>query len=151
MLSLSGGNTLTCSVVLGTTTSTCRQPPFTSGGKPVPFTRQFNNPSPTDVPAAIIPVEKIKGPVLALCGGADLEWNACQLSQAVLDRRKQHGTGQDDLLLSYPDAGHYVDFLIANRPINTAADNPNSGATPQSNLQADADAWPKILAHLTKT
>lgn len=151
VLSLSGGNTVTCSIVPGTTTSTCHQPPFTSGGKPVPFTRQFNNPSPTDVPAAIIPVEKIKGPVLALCGGADLEWDACQLSRAALDRREQHGTGRDDLLLSYPDAGHYVDFLIANRPINTAPDNPNNGSTPQSNLQADADAWPKILARLTRT
>ncbi len=148
VLSLSGGNTVTCSLTPGTTTASCTQPPFTSSGKPIPFTRQFNNASPTDNPSAIIPVEKIQGPVVAVCGGADLEWNACQLSQAVLDRRKTHGVGQHDLLLNYPDAGHYVDFLIADRPINTPPNDPNNGATTQSNPQADAAAWPKVLNQL---
>lgn len=148
VLSLSGGSTVTCSVSPGVRIDACTQPPFTRDGKPVPFTRQFNNPMPTDNPAAIIPVEKINGPVLAVCGGADVEWDACRLSQAVLDRRRQHGTGQDDMLLSYPDAGHYVNFLIANRPIDTAADDKDNGSTPQSNPDADADAWPKILARL---
>lgn len=148
VLSLSGGNTVTCSLTPGTTTASCDRSPFTSGGKPVPFTRQFDDVSPTDNPAAVIPVEKIRGPVVAVCGGADLEWNACQLSQAVLDRRKSHGVGQHDLLLGYPDAGHYVDFLVANRPINTPPNDPNNGATPQANPQADAAAWPRVVDHL---
>lgn len=151
VLSLSGGNTVTCSVSPGSTIGGCTQPPFTRRGQPVPYTREFNNREPTDNPAAIIPVEKISGPVLAVCGGADVEWDACQLSQAVLDRRKQHGIGGDDLLLSYPDAGHYVNFLLAYRPINIVADDKGNGSTSQSNPDADADAWPKILARLGAT
>jgi dienelactone hydrolase len=51
-------------------------PAWTWHGKPVPFTRQFNDPHPTDDPAAVIPVERIAGPVLATCAGQDYVWNS---------------------------------------------------------------------------
>jgi dienelactone hydrolase len=149
VLSLSGGSTVTCSVSPGTSIDACDRSPFTSGGRPVAFTRQFDNPQPTDEEAAIIPVERIRGPVVAVCGGADNEWDACRLSQAALDRRKEHGTGAGDLLLAYPDAGHFVNFLLAWRPVNTPDGSKDAGATSQSDPDADADAWPKVLAAIT--
>lgn len=148
VLSLSGGNTVTCSATPGTSIDACQQAPFTSGGKALAYTRQINYPQPTDDPASVIPVEKIKGPVVAVCGGADNEWDACRLSQAALGRRKQKQTGKDDLILAYPDAGHFVNFLIAWRPINTPAESKDNGSTPQSDPDADADAWPKVLAKI---
>jgi dienelactone hydrolase len=148
VVSLSGGNTVTCSATPGRPIDVCQQAPFTSGGEAVAYTRQFNNPDPTDEPSAVIPVEKIKGPVVAVCGGADNEWNACRLSQAALERRKQQETGKNDLFLVYPDAGHFVNFLIPWRPINTSAESKDAGSTPQSDPDADADAWPKVLAEI---
>jgi hypothetical protein len=37
-------------------------------GRPVPYTNQFDQPHPTDNPAAVIPVGKIHGPVFLDCG-----------------------------------------------------------------------------------
>jgi dienelactone hydrolase len=49
----------------------CTGPAWTLHGKPLPYTRQFDNPDPTDNPAAVIPVQKIHGPVLLDCGTDD--------------------------------------------------------------------------------
>lgn len=145
---LSGGTVVTCSLQPGRTLSTCTAAPWTRGGKPVPFSRVWNEPAPTDDPAAMIPVERIRGPVVGVCGGEDQTWDSCQLTQAALARRRAHGVGRADLLLSYPQAGHYVDLLVPYLPINPATDGEGEGSTATANSQARGDAWPKVLAAL---
>ena len=46
----------------------CNGPAWTFVGRPVPYTNQFDQPHPTDNPAAVIPVGKIHGPVFLDCG-----------------------------------------------------------------------------------
>jgi dienelactone hydrolase len=52
----------------------CSGPAWTLDGQPVPYTHQFDNPDPSDDPAAVIPVEQIAGPVFLDCGGDDQVW-----------------------------------------------------------------------------
>jgi len=53
--------------------------------------------------------------------------------------------------LAIPTPRHYVNTLLPYRPINTAAGDKDNGSTPQADPDADADAWPKILARLNAT
>lgn len=53
--------------------------------------------------------------------------------------------------MAYPDAGHFVNFLIAWRPINTPADSKENGSPPAVRPDADADAWRKVLAKITSS
>lgn len=41
-----------------------------------------------------------------------------------------------------------MNFLVAWRPIDTPAQSKDNGSTPQSDPDADADAWPKVLAEI---
>ena len=55
------------------------KPAWTLSGKPIPAAplSNWNQPSPADHPEAVIPVEKIAGPILLTCGTADQVWNGC--------------------------------------------------------------------------
>src|SRR6185437_363128 len=50
----------------------CTGPAWTLHGKPLPYTNGPDNPAP----AAVIPVQKINGPLLLDCGTADQIWNS---------------------------------------------------------------------------
>ena len=62
----------------------CAGPAWTFEGKPVPYTSQFDDPHPTDDPAAVIPVAKIQGPVFLDCGGYDQVWSSCPYAHAIM-------------------------------------------------------------------
>lgn len=64
----------------------CNGPAWTLHGKPVPYTRQFDNPYPTDNRHAAIHVQRINGPVLLDCAGQDQIWDSCGYAQAVMNR-----------------------------------------------------------------
>lgn len=55
----------------------CTGPAWTLNGRPLPYTKEFDTPEPTDNPAAVIPVQEIRGPVFLDCGGADKVWTSC--------------------------------------------------------------------------
>jgi hypothetical protein len=55
----------------------CTRPAWLLHGAPLPYTSQFNDPHPTDDPRAVIPVERIQGPIFLACGGADTVWVSC--------------------------------------------------------------------------
>jgi hypothetical protein len=107
----------------------------------VPFTRQFSDPAPTDEPAAVIPVERIRGPVLATCGGQDAQWSSCPQATA-LDARltARHGRYRHRVL-RYPQAGHHSGGLLPYQPL---------GADPQvrADDRARAAEWPALLHFL---
>src|SRR6202035_2628930 len=55
------GNTALCSY------PACDAPAWTLNGQALPYTHQFNLTSPSDNPAAVIPVEHIQGSILMIC------------------------------------------------------------------------------------
>ncbi|MGA8115958.1 MAG: acyl-CoA thioesterase/BAAT N-terminal domain-containing protein [Actinocatenispora sp.] len=90
---------------------------WTWHGRPVPYTRQFNQSAPTDNPDAVIPVERTAGPVLATCGGMDQVWVSCDYATAIMRRLDAHHHGYPDRMLRYPDAGHYSNGVLPYDPL----------------------------------
>lgn len=130
---------------------------WSEAGKEVPylpitigFGMDVYTPSLTEeekYPQAVIPVERIAGPVLLVCGEADALWPSCPMARKV-KARAEGAKGPVVTLLSYKEAGH----AVFGSPLK--ADNPNFdqlgslGGTPEGNNAARVDAWPKIIAFL---
>lgn len=126
----------------------CGGPAWTLGNKPLPYTKELNNPAPDDVPTAAIPVEKIAGPVLLDCGGLDQVWASCAYADAIVGRLDRNGDLYPHTLLRYPDAGHGIGDPIPYAPISDPAQ--LEGAFPESNAQAREHAWPALLDFLAQ-
>jgi dienelactone hydrolase len=90
-----------------------QDPAWTFGGKPVPGVpiREYNEPDPRDHPQAIIPVEKINGPILLACGGKDRIWHSCAYENAITARLAAHHFAHAVTALHYSGAGHLVGTL----------------------------------------
>ncbi len=85
------------------------KPAWLLDGRPLPFAPRpdFNQPTPANAPQSIIPVERIRGPILIDCGTSDTVWNSCGYLGAITSRlQAQH--------FHYPvttlklDGGHLV-------------------------------------------
>jgi dienelactone hydrolase len=120
----------------------CTGPAWTLGGRALPFTRQFK-PRPTDEPRAVIPVERIRGPLFLACGGRDSVWNSCAYSNAIVDRLEEAGDRDGHRLHAYRGAGHGLGTLAPYQPLS-GADNPTHAA----DQRARADVWPRVLEFL---
>lgn len=116
----------------------CDGPSWTLAGAPLPYTRQFFGPAPTDQPAAAIPVERIAGPVLLVCAEADLTWPSCPYARAIDQRLTDHADPNRHQLLAYAGAGHNIGGLVPGQP----------GSTSRADAVAETDAWPRVLALL---
>ncbi len=125
----------------------CEGPAWTLGGQPLPYTRQFDQPYPTDVPAAAIPVERIRGPIFLDCGGADQVWTSCPYAQAIVARLEAHRSPYEHVLVRYADAGHEIGFPVPYLPGRYAL---TEGRTPDANPRAQAATWPRLLAFLAR-
>lgn len=121
----------------------CNGPAWTFDGKAVPYTYQANNPDPYGDPAAIIPVENIRGPIFLDCGGDDGVWLSCLYARAIMRRLHQYRDRYTHLLLDYPNAGHDIAGLVPYAPGNE-----NQGGRPEANQLADLSLWPKLLSFL---
>lgn len=97
---------------------------------------------------AIIPVERIAGPVMLVCGEADAMWPSCSMSQAVVARLKANGFRHDVQLLAYPKAGHaaFGPPVPADSP--RTSEFPMYGGDIPGNLAARADGWSKATEFL---
>lgn len=124
----------------------CAGPAWTLRGRPLPFTRQFNTPYPVDDPAAVIPVERIGGPLFLACGGQDQVWQSCAFMRAIAARRAAHHHDARDVVLGFPLAGHGVAFPIPYLPTADAAI--VQGTTPEANEAAREQIWPQLLRFL---
>jgi dienelactone hydrolase len=123
----------------------CTRSAWLLDGAPVPYTRQFNEPHPTDEPRAVIPVERIQGPIFLACGGADTVWVSCSYARAITARRRAHRTPHRSVLAAFPDAGHEVGYPVPYLPGRFAV---TEGLTPDANPRAQARLWPRLLAFL---
>lgn len=132
---------------------------WSAGGKPVPFLPLTPGGFSSDVytpalatlpqhPEAEIPVERIAGPVLLLCGEEDSLWPSCPMARAVKKRREAAGAGLQTSLLAYRDAGHFG----VGPPLDEGKEVPFMltvfGGTKQGNIAARKDGWPRTIAFL---
>jgi dienelactone hydrolase len=89
---------------------------------------------------AAIPIEKIKVPVLLVCGESDKLWPSCAMSRQLAARG-----GSNVTVLAYPNAGH----LSVGPPLAESDENYSKlgflGGTVAGNNAARAESWPKIL------
>jgi pimeloyl-ACP methyl ester carboxylesterase len=81
-------------------------PAWTLRGRPLPVARPAGDPASRGNPAAVIPVERIRGPVLLLAGAADKLWPSAACAAATMHRLAAHHDWfpHRDLLLA--GAGH---------------------------------------------
>lgn len=153
------------------------QSSWTYNGKPLPYVaygtamgQQFSNAFTThaaldlrkgydgamqenaaQVAPATFKLENIKGPVLFVAAGDDQIWNSVALSQMGLQYLREHHHAFADRMIQYPQAGHIFLFASADRPLTTAPMGPFTlmlGGSAQANVQAAAQAWPKIFTFL---
>lgn len=95
-------------------------------------------------PEAIIPVERIAGRVMLVCGEDDRTSPSCPMAQQIEQRLREHGR-PSAVVLAYKAAGHPAFGL----PL--PADNPrltSAGGTAEGTNAARADSWKKVLAFL---
>ncbi len=97
-------------------------------------------------PEAQIAVERIKAPVMLLCGDKDIVWPACPMSEKMI-KRAMEKRATVPVLLRYPDAGHGVlgPPITKKRPDKALG---QAGGTAEANIAARLDAWPKVIAFL---
>lgn len=119
-------------------------PAWTLGGRPVPYVgiEEFGIPDPPGYPQAVIPVEKIAGPIFLVAGTSDLLWPSAPYANAIARRLRAHGR-TDVTLLEYDRAGHAVAFAVPNLPAFTYA-----GGTRRDDAAARSHSWPRFLRFL---
>jgi dienelactone hydrolase len=122
----------------------CGGPAWTLHGRAIPFTRQFKDPAPTDQPAAVIPDQRIHGPVFLACAGKDTLWPSCPYAHAILQHLNAAHDPFPHPLYTYPNAGHGVGAITPYEPTQDYL----TGESPQADQQAQAQDWPRLLQFL---
>jgi pimeloyl-ACP methyl ester carboxylesterase len=102
------------------------------------------------VAAATIPVERIAGPLMVVAGGDDEMWPSVTMANAIATRRRDAGVGDDDVVLVFEHAGHFI------RPPGTPTtvpwnDSLVSGGDPAAIAVAQTETWAKMLTFLRRT
>ncbi|MDQ1706432.1 MAG: hypothetical protein QOF18_2798 [Frankiaceae bacterium] len=120
----------------------CEGPAWTVHGRPVPFTRDSDIVTPLDNPRAFIPVERIRGPMLMVCGDADQVWPSCAKADQIVARLEAHHARTRHSLLVFGDADHFVGGLYPNEPVV------GEWATTFADQQARTLIWPRLLRFL---
>lgn len=115
---------------------------WTLGGRDVPWGRPFNVPAADVDPRALIPVERIAGPVLLACGDLDLVWRSCGFVAEV--RARLVAAGRPVTALTYPGGGHYVGTLQPYLPFTDAGLRQAGGEVPATQV-ADAEIRASVL------
>jgi dienelactone hydrolase len=122
----------------------CTGAAWTLHGRAIPFTRQFDNPAPTDQPAAVIPDQRFHGPVFLACAGQDKVWTSCPYAHAILQHLNAAHDHFPHTLYSYPSAGHGVGTFTPYEPTEVS----QPGDNPQADQAARAQDWPRLLHFL---
>jgi dienelactone hydrolase len=125
--------------------------------KPIPLTPAFLEAmeKKDTLRAAIIPVEKINGPVLLISGEDDQMWPSTLFSRMAIERLGQHHFGFPYRHLSYPGTGHSIGTpyipLTPSHAIHPVDGRDYAyGGNPKDQSFAHADSWEKVLDFLGK-
>jgi dienelactone hydrolase len=126
-----------------TASDQCSGPTWTLDGKALPYTHEFDEPYPVDVPAAAIPVERIRGPIFLVCGDADEVWTSCPYAHAIVDRLVAHHSPYRHELDSSLTGGHPAGWLLPDEPGYSFED-----SRAQTDEQERERTWPRLLRFL---
>jgi hypothetical protein len=117
------GNVVLCSWPPGA-------PAWLRDGSPLPYVTRFG-PHAED-PKALIPVERIRGPILLVSAGADRMWPSAAMARAISNRPDALGHNWEHRALEYPEATHSLGYLIPRLPTEllppVPSDSPSSTA-----------------------
>jgi dienelactone hydrolase len=108
-----------------------------------------------DLERAEIPIERLDGPVLLLCGGDDLMWDSVELSDVVLRRRRAGDGSAPTRRLVFPGAGHNLGLPFT--PVVTTSVHPVNGVvytyggTRQGTAHARVAAWTALIDFLEES
>jgi dienelactone hydrolase len=100
---------------------------------------------------AIIPVDKIAGPVMAECAGHDRVWPSCNFLASIRSRLAATPGKWQPTYLQYPQAGHSVSTAVPWLPApgGVPVGQANAGGgTSAADGAGRADAWPRFLAFI---
>ena len=107
-----------------------------------------------DLESATIKVENINGPVLVTGGGADGVWPSDEMAKAIGKRLASQDRKFEDVVLTYPDAGHQIVSPYSSTGINYLTVGGGFvellGGTPKANALASEDSFPKINEFLAR-
>lgn len=97
-------------------------------------------------PFSPIPVERIDGPIFAICGTRDLTWPSCPHAHAILTRRHAHHARFADRLVAAQGAGHFVGSAI---PYQIYRFDPTYTQRAADETGAEL-AWPQLITFLLR-
>lgn len=129
------------------------RPAWTRDGRPVPYKPVgAADPAPANTPDAIIPVERVRGPILTVCGGRDAVWPSCPYSAAIARRADTRPGVPPTTVLSYPAAGHTLSVLgpALTGPIPGDDVPARGGGTAGANARTVTDVQPRVLDFLAR-
>ena len=133
-----------------------------SAGQPIPFLPYVPGSDYNDIygafanglkaldghPDTIIPAEKIRGPILLICGKADTLWPSCPMAEQVAARLKAKRFRFRVDLLEYADAGHAVFGPPLQRDDPKYPTLNSVGGSLEGNNDARRDSWSHVLEFL---
>jgi dienelactone hydrolase len=122
---------------------------WTLAGRELPYVpvSKFGAPAASVDPRAVIPVERIDGPVLLTCGEVDLEWPSCSFVDDGTRRLTAHHFRHPVTVLRYPDGGHLSGTLPPGT-IYTIGEVAALGGTVAGAQRSAQEAEAKVLALL---
>jgi dienelactone hydrolase len=118
-------------------------PAWLLGGRALPYA-DHTGPDCED-PAALIPVDRVPGPVFLVAAGADQVWPSAAMARALAGLLSARGDRHGHTLLEYPAAGHALGYLV---PCLPAGLPPPGIPDTAADRAARADAWPRAVAFL---
>jgi dienelactone hydrolase len=102
-------------------------------------------------PDAVIPVERINGPVLLVSGADDAMWPSSMMAHQVIERLDANKFRFAHRQLDYPNAGHAIAFPSAPAKPGGNGAFMQMGGTEEGNTAARVDAWKQTLAFFADT
>jgi dienelactone hydrolase len=128
------------------------EPAWTLGGRALPVASPPGDPRSAGNPAAVIPVARIRGPLLLLAGADDQLWPSPGYARAIMTALAAHHDPYLHQLKEFAGAGHVAGFAMpydaGPARIAEGRDILNVGGTPVVNSAAETGAWRDALAFL---
>jgi acetyl esterase/lipase len=89
------------------------------------------------IPTGPIPLDHVRGTVLAVAGGNDKMWGSATSAETMAGRGAKK--------LVYPDAGHHVNWFPIGQPGQEGGQNGAVTSTAKADQSARTDSWAKVL------
>lgn len=104
---------------------------------------------------AVIPVERIEGPVLLISGTEDALWPSAHFGDLIAERARLNGFDFSVEHLKYEGAGHSIGAGYAPTTVNQGYHPIRKatielGGTPEGLAKARAESWPRVLAFVAR-